>query len=810
VSAGTRDLLRPPETPDVQPLVCLAGPRYLRRFVAHLLIRLLILGGLPAHIQVRALLFPAWPLGVWLPDFGAAEQSASVGAPLLVAKDQNGNRQTQVEENGGPAQTTSYGYDGLNRLTSVTLGPSVTEYGYDLVGNRKTEKVTDNGTTIRQLTSLFDEANRLTTLTDELDAAKSWAFTWRGGELWKKVQGAGTPEPTEWEYRYDATSMLVEAIRTQTTIVGGVPQTNTITAMRAGYDQAGRRTLKHGNDGTLQYVYAGSNLVSEYNLSGTQLASYAWGGGSIISTYRPGRTDYFTFDSLGSATTLTDATGGIAARYGLDPWGVVKDPTQLTLHPNRVTYTGHYFDPEVGLYYARARYLSPELGVFTTQDTYLGQVVDPRSLHRLSYAYGSPTKYVDPSGNLPILIPILLVALMAVNTGTGYYEAESRRLERGLTEEQAGGSLSLGFSDATGMTGVFRAFTGGDPYTAKQLGAGGRIWEGTIGALGLAGTGAVGGQLLKAGASVAGASSSAFQAARGGLQGAASAGRAAVGRLGSLAAAEWSGTLGQVASDARAVGSALRHPLQTARAAGEAVREGLSSAKASLQSLRDRAVSFVDDVKATIDEGIASHAAKSDEAIARAIVNGQRSQIGAVGRQMTDEEARAIVAAADDAGAAGPSSGGSGPYDPRAIRAELEAAYPGRVSSSTVPPSGAKNVGLAGTRHPAGIVFDQRGFPIFDDIAAFETRLGRQLSSVADPAAHMRASTRALREAIARGEADVSRFSGQQLAAIQRGSRNIPGYTWHHHQDLGRMQLIPTPVHRQVGHVGGMEMWFQP
>jgi RHS repeat-associated protein len=78
---------------------------------------------------------------------------------------------------------------------------------------------------------------------------------------------------------------------------------------------------------------------------------------------------------------------------------VVKDPTQLSLHPNRVTYTGHYLDPEVGLYYARARYLDPALGAFTTQDAYLGAVIDPRSLHRLSYAYANPTGNVDPDGH---------------------------------------------------------------------------------------------------------------------------------------------------------------------------------------------------------------------------------------------------------------------------------------------------------------------------------------------------------------------------------------------------------------------------
>lgn len=41
----------------------------------------------------------------------------------------------------------------------------------------------------------------------------------------------------------------------------------------------------------------------------------------------------------------------------------------------------------------------------------------------------------------------------------------------------------------------------------------------------------------------------------------------------------------------------------------------------------------------------------------------------------------------------------------------------------------------------------------------------------------------------------------------RRGSDKITGFTWHHHQDMGRMQLIPQSVHDVTGHVGGMKMW---
>ncbi|MBN1206993.1 MAG: HNH endonuclease [Myxococcaceae bacterium] len=40
-------------------------------------------------------------------------------------------------------------------------------------------------------------------------------------------------------------------------------------------------------------------------------------------------------------------------------------------------------------------------------------------------------------------------------------------------------------------------------------------------------------------------------------------------------------------------------------------------------------------------------------------------------------------------------------------------------------------------------------------------------------------------------------------------ARNAPkGYTWHHHQDVGRMQLIKSDAHElSLPHTGGMAIW---
>ncbi len=48
---------------------------------------------------------------------------------------------------------------------------------------------------------------------------------------------------------------------------------------------------------------------------------------------------------------------------------------------------------------AKARYFDPNFGRFLTQDSYLGQLDNPPSLHRYFYGHANPTRYVDPSGH---------------------------------------------------------------------------------------------------------------------------------------------------------------------------------------------------------------------------------------------------------------------------------------------------------------------------------------------------------------------------------------------------------------------------
>lgn len=148
-------------------------------------------------------------------------------------------------------------------------------------------------------------------------------------------------------------------------------------------------------------------------------------------------------------------------------------------------------------------------------------------------------------------------------------------------------------------------------------------------------------------------------------------------------------------------------------------------------------------------------------------------------------------------------------YNSQKMRSSLEKQHPNdTVTSTTVPNSNQKNVKLAGKRNPkTGVVHDSKGFPIFDDVAKFDTKIPKEIAYSPDRIAHQSAATKSLREHLTKYPESQSAFTKQQVNDIMKGKPKIEGYTWHHHQDVGRMQLVPEKIHATSGHVGGANMW---
>jgi RHS repeat-associated protein len=59
---------------------------------------------------------------------------------------------------------------------------------------------------------------------------------------------------------------------------------------------------------------------------------------------------------------------------------------------------GEQYDPDLGLYYLRARYYNPATGRFLSRDPEDGEYPTPATLHKYLYAGGDPINIKDPTG----------------------------------------------------------------------------------------------------------------------------------------------------------------------------------------------------------------------------------------------------------------------------------------------------------------------------------------------------------------------------------------------------------------------------
>ena len=105
---------------------------------------------------------------------------------------------------------------------------------------------------------------------------------------------------------------------------------------------------------------------------------------------------YYGYDGQRSVRQLMDIDGGVTDTYDHDAYGNLLARTGST--PNNYLYTGQQWDPDLGMYYLRARYYSPSTGRFWSADSHEGESQDPQSLHKYVYAQNNPVNRIDPSG----------------------------------------------------------------------------------------------------------------------------------------------------------------------------------------------------------------------------------------------------------------------------------------------------------------------------------------------------------------------------------------------------------------------------
>ena len=155
------------------------------------------------------------------------------------------------------------------------------------------------------------------------------------------------------------------------------------------------------------------DIVAVYDLNGNKLVSYkydAWG--NFTTSYHNG-------------TTSTS----IAAR-------------------NPFKYRGYYYDSDLGLYYLQTRYYDSVTGRFINADGYVSTGQGMLGNNMFAYCNNNPVMFTDPTGELPALAIVGIVAAAVVVTAvvvTGINHITNAvmkskiddQLEESYTKEQA-------------------------------------------------------------------------------------------------------------------------------------------------------------------------------------------------------------------------------------------------------------------------------------------------------------------------------------------------------------------------------------
>ncbi len=160
------------------------------------------------------------------------------------------------------------------------------------------------------------------------------------------------------------------------------------------YDPFHRNIRKDDGTNKTRYIYAGNQILAEYNdTSGALLNRYVYGfeaDDPIIQVTSGGTVTYNTQDHVGSIIARTDSSGNILSKYKYAPFG--ESPS---LSGTIFGFTGQRFDAETGLYHFKARYYDPVTGRFLQPDP----ISYGAGLNVYRYVKNSPLIHRDPAGN---------------------------------------------------------------------------------------------------------------------------------------------------------------------------------------------------------------------------------------------------------------------------------------------------------------------------------------------------------------------------------------------------------------------------
>lgn len=293
------------------------------------------------------------------------------------------------------------------------------DYMYDTAGQRLTNQVSDNTGPIRTETYGYDKLNRLTSVNYGDGQTQSYTFDAMGNRLSKTDAGGGINGTESYSYN-NANMLLSRAGNAYTNDANG----NTLTGggRTCTWDSQNRMATCSYNGNTSSFVYGADGIRHQSTVNGTttdfvldnSMFIREMRGGSVYATYlmgargpeyrrdASGNVKWYLYDGLGSVTGEVDPTGAVTAQRKYDVYGAARGTvgTSTTKH-GFVGRLGHPSEDETGLIYMRARYMDPATGRFVSEDPSLN------GANWFVYACDNPVNTIDPSGKSGIFVQLL-------------------------------------------------------------------------------------------------------------------------------------------------------------------------------------------------------------------------------------------------------------------------------------------------------------------------------------------------------------------------------------------------------------------
>jgi RHS repeat-associated protein len=358
--------------------------------------------------------------------------------------------------------TITYGYNSNGQVTSLTLDGSTTIlnaitydpfgpitswiWGNSTVANRAFDtdgKITqvDNANGASLKTYGYDDAFRITGITDVGSSALSWTYGYDNLDRLNSAASTGTTQG----WTYDANgNRLTQTGTTPSTytnsgtsnrvssIAGSLPRTyaydnagNTLsyagatfsynnrgrmaTASNGGvtatytYNALGQRIQRTAASVTTLYAYdEAGHLAGEYTSTGALIQETVWLGDVPVATLRPNGGGgvilyYVHADHLNAPRLVTDTSNNIRWSWASDPFGTSipnENPSSLGVFSYILRFPGQQFDAVVELHYNYFRDYDPRVGRYVQSDP-IGIEDD---LNTYAYVHSRSLSEIDPFG----------------------------------------------------------------------------------------------------------------------------------------------------------------------------------------------------------------------------------------------------------------------------------------------------------------------------------------------------------------------------------------------------------------------------